>query len=84
MASVADGGATIILIKRWVALIVIIIMQPCLWNANYAIMYGQIIQESSNKSANMSLKKVVDHKMLTTCTNDHLKFLRYLFLFHPY
>ena len=38
LASVADGGATIILIKRWVTLIVKIIMQPCLWNAEYAIM----------------------------------------------
>ena len=54
-------GATIILIKRWVTLIVIIIMQPCLWNAEYAIMQGLIIQESSIKSDNMSLKKVVDH-----------------------
>ena len=61
LASVADGGATIILIKRWVTLIVIIIMQPCLWNAEYAIMYGLIRQESSIKSDNMSLKKVVDH-----------------------
>ena len=58
---VADGGATIILIKRWVTLIVIIIMQPCLWNDEYAIMYGLIMQESSIKSDNMSLKKVVDH-----------------------
>ena len=33
LARVADGGATIILKKRWVTLIVIIIMQPCLWNA---------------------------------------------------
>ena len=40
-------------IKRWVTLIVIIIMQPCFWNAEYAIMYGQIIQESSIKSDNM-------------------------------
>ena len=40
---------------------VIIIMQPCLWNADYAIMYGLIMQESSIKSDNMSLKKVVVH-----------------------
>ena len=59
-ASVADGGATIML-KRWVTLIVIIIKQPCLWNAEYAIMYGLIMQHSSIKSDNMSLKKVVDH-----------------------
>ena len=39
----------------------IIIMQPCLWNAEYAIMYGLFMQESSIKSDNMSLKKVVDH-----------------------
>ena len=58
---VADGGATIILFKRCVTLIVIIIMQPCLWNAEYAIMYGLIMQESSIKSDNMSLKKVVYH-----------------------
>ena len=32
-----------------------------LWNAEYAIMYGLIMQESSIKSDNMSLKKVVDH-----------------------
>ena len=32
-----------------------------LWNAEYAIMYGLIRQESSIKSDNMSLKKVVDH-----------------------
>ena len=38
LASVADGGATIILIKRWVTLIVIIFVQPGLWNADYAIM----------------------------------------------
>ena len=38
LASVGDGGAAIVLIKRWVTLIVIIIMQPCLWNAVYAIM----------------------------------------------
>ena len=50
LASVADGGATIILIKHWVILIVIIILQPCLWNAEYAIMYGLIMQESSIKS----------------------------------
>ena len=43
----------IILIKRWVSLIVIIIMQPCLWNAEYAIMYGLIVQESSIKSDNI-------------------------------
>ena len=61
LASVADGGAAIILIKRWVTLIVIIIEQPCLWNAEYAIMYGLIKQESSIKIDNMSLKKVVDH-----------------------
>ena len=61
LTSVADGGATIILIKRWVTLIVIIIKQPCLWNAEYAIMYGLIMQHSSIKSDNMSLKKVVDH-----------------------
>ena len=58
---VADGGAAIIVVKRWVTLNVIIIMQPCLWNAEYAIMYGLIMQESSTKSHNMSLKKVVDH-----------------------
>ena len=56
-----SGGATLILIKRWATLIVIIIMQPCLWNAEYAIMYGLIMQESSIKSDNMSLKKVVDY-----------------------
>ena len=50
-----------IIIKRWVTLIVIIIMQPCLWIAEYAIMYGLIMQESSIKSDNMSLKKVVDY-----------------------
>ena len=61
LASVADGGAAIILIKRWVTLIVIIIEQPCLRNAEYAIMYGLIKQESSIKIDNMSLKKVVDH-----------------------
>ena len=61
LASVADGGATIILIKRWVTLIVIIFMQPCLWNADYAIMWGLIMLQSSIKSDNMSLKKVVDH-----------------------
>ena len=33
----------------------------CLWNAEYAIMYGLIMQESSIKSDNMSLKKIVDH-----------------------
>ena len=38
-----------------------IIIQPCLWNAEYAIMYGLIMQESSTKSHNMSLKKNVDH-----------------------
>ena len=38
LASVADGGATIELIKRWVNIIVIIIKQPCLWSADYAIM----------------------------------------------
>ena len=38
LTSVADGGATIILIRRRVTLIVIIVMQPCLWNADYAIM----------------------------------------------
>ena len=42
-------------------LIVIIIKQPCLWNAEYAIMYGLIRQDSSIKIDNMSLKKVVDH-----------------------
>ena len=36
-------------------------MQPCLWNAEYTIMYGLIMQESSIKSDNLSLKKVVDH-----------------------
>ena len=61
LAGVADGGATIILIKRWVTLIVIIIKQPCLWNAEYAIMYGLIMQKSSIKSDNLSLKKNVDH-----------------------
>ena len=50
-----------ILIKRWITLIVIIILQPCLLNAEYAIMYGLIMQESSIKSDNMSLKKVVEH-----------------------
>ena len=57
---------------------------PCLWNAEYAIMYGLIRQESSIKSDNMSLKKLWTIQMLTTFTNDHLKFLKYLFLFHPY
>ena len=47
------SGATIILIKRWVTLIVIIIMQPCLWNAEYAIMYGLYMQESPTKSHNV-------------------------------
>ena len=61
LVSVADGGATIILIKRLVTLIVIIVKQPCLWNAEYAIMYGLIMQHSSIKNDNMSLKKVVDH-----------------------
>ena len=61
MASVADGGATPILIKRWVTLIVIIIMQPCLWNADYAITWGLIMQQSSIKSDKMALKKVVDY-----------------------
>ena len=37
-----------------------IIKQPCLWNAEYAIMYGLIMQQSSIKSDNM-LKKVVNH-----------------------
>ena len=32
------GGSTLILSKRWVTLIVIIIMQPSLWNADYAFM----------------------------------------------
>ena len=50
------GATTLILSKRWVTLIVIIIMQPCLWNADYAIM-----QQSSIKNDNISLKKVVDH-----------------------
>ena len=36
-------------------------MQPCLWNAEYAIMYDPIMQESSIKSDNIVLKKVVDH-----------------------
>ena len=36
-------------------------MQPYLWNAEYVIMYDLIRQESSIKSDNMSLKKVVDH-----------------------
>ena len=61
LASVADGGVTIILIKRWVTLIVIIIKQPCLWNAEYAVMYGLIMQQSSIESDNMWLKNVVDH-----------------------
>ena len=38
LACVADGGAAIVIIKRWVTLVVIIIMQPCLWNTVYAIM----------------------------------------------
>ena len=33
-----DRGPTIILSKRWVTRIVIIIMQPFLWNADYANM----------------------------------------------
>ena len=49
------------MLKRWVTLIVIIIKQPCLWNAEYAIMYGLIMQHSSIKSDNMSLKNVVDN-----------------------
>ena len=57
MASVAAGGATIILIKRWVTLIVIIFMQPCLWNADYAIMQGLIMQQSSIKSV---IKNVIE------------------------
>ena len=39
----------------------IIFMQPCLWNDDYAIMWGLIMQQLSIKSDNMSLKKVVDH-----------------------
>ena len=38
LGHVADGAPTLILNKRWVTLIVIINMQPCLWNAYYAIM----------------------------------------------
>ena len=38
-----------------------VIKQACLWNAEYAIMYGLIMHQSSIKSDNMSLKKVVDH-----------------------
>ena len=49
------------------------IMQLC----NYVIM-----QQSSIKSDNMSFKNVWTIKI--TFTNDHLKFLRYLFLFHLY
>ena len=47
-------GPTLILSKCWVTLIVIIIMQPCVWNAF-------IMQQSSIKRDNMSLKKVVGH-----------------------
>ena len=36
--SVADRGPTIILSKRWVTRIVIIIIEPFLWNADYANM----------------------------------------------
>ena len=32
-------------------------MQPYLWNAEYAIMYGLFMQELSTKSHNISLKK---------------------------
>ena len=39
------------------------------------------MQQSSIKSDNMSLKKLWTIKFYVTFTNDHLKFLRYLFLF---
>ena len=58
-ASVADGGPTLLLSKRWVTL------DHC--GNNYAALFVEcrlyiyvIMQQSSIKRDNMSLKKVVD------------------------